>query len=61
MLNTNFNNAIFVSDELNNQNSVSVGLCAFDKFNESTYVKCFSVSPIYLKKSQAEQILDEKK
>lgn len=60
LLNTEFENCIFASDNENVQTSISVGLAAFSKFNSSDYIPEYSVSPIYLKKSQAEINLENK-
>ena len=42
------------------QTSISVGLAALSKYNNSNYSPTFSVSPIYLKKSEAEINLEKK-
>ena len=60
ILNNEFSNCIFASDIENNQTSISVGLAAFDKYNSSNYEPSYTLSPIYLKKSQAEINLDAK-
>ena len=61
LLNENFENSIFASDNQNNQTSINIGLAAFDKYNSSNYEPSYTLSPIYLKKSQAEINLDLKK
>ncbi len=57
LLNEHIHNCSFASNEENLQTSISVGLSAFDKFNLSSYAPCYSISPIYLKKCQAELAL----
>ena len=54
VLQNEFSNCKFASNSENAQTSTSVGLSAFDKFHENGYVDKFTLSPIYLKKSQAE-------
>ena len=60
LLDAKFNNCSFASDLENIQTSISVALAAYDKFNNSSYEPTFTLSPIYLKKSQAEINLDAK-
>ena len=48
----------FVEKELNEQTSVSVGRIAFDKYNNGIYGNSNSLTPLYLRKSQAERVLD---
>ena len=60
LLNEELSNIKFASDEQNLQTSISVGLAALDKYNNSNYSPTFSVSPIYLKKSEAEINLEKK-
>jgi len=57
ILQSNILNCSFASDIENNQTSISVGLSAYDKYNSDSYTKQYSISPIYLKKSQAERTL----
>lgn len=45
----------------NIETSINTGICAFNKFNDVSYVPEYSVSPIYLKKSQAEINLENGK
>ena len=61
LLKPEFPNSSFASDSENNQTSISVGLAAFDKYHSSNYQASYSISPIYLKKSQAEINLEAKK
>lgn len=50
----------FADTSLNLQNSNSVALAGLNKYNKGDYGYSASVSPIYLKKSQAERALEEK-
>lgn len=61
LLKNKISNCNFASDSSNIQTSISVGLSAFDKYNSNSYVPCYTVSPIYLKKSQAERTLSGEK
>lgn len=54
-------NPIFASEVQNNQTSISIGKSAYNKYNCENYVEEYSVSPIYLKKSQAEINLENAK
>lgn len=45
----------------NIETSINTGICAFNKFNDVSYVPEYSVSPVYLKKSQAEINLENGK
>lgn len=51
-------NSIFVEDELNKQTSVSIGISGFNKYNKGIYGDSNSLSPLYLRKSQAERALE---
>ena len=51
----------FVEKELNEQTSISVGKLAFEKYNNGIYGDSNSITPLYLKKSQAERVLDGEK
>ena len=51
----------FVEKELNNQTSISVGRLAFEKYNNGVFGDSNSLTPLYLKKSQAERALDGEK
>lgn len=53
--------SIFVIDALNNQSAISVGKCAFYKYFEGNYGDSNSIIPMYLKKSQAERVLEGEK
>lgn len=61
LLQNNINNCNFANEQENVQTSISVGLSAFNKYNAKSYKACYSISPIYLKKSQAERSLENKK
>ncbi len=61
LLEENLENISFASDEESKQTSISVGIAALAKYNNSNYSPAFSVSPIYLKKSEAEINLEKKK
>lgn len=54
----NFRNSLFVEDELNKQTSVSIGIAGFNKYNKGIYGDSNSLSPLYLRKSQAERALE---
>lgn len=55
-----FKNALFASDDKNLQNGISIGLAGLDKYLLDEYGNSSSISPIYLRKSQAERALEEK-
>ncbi|MBO5005752.1 MAG: tRNA (adenosine(37)-N6)-threonylcarbamoyltransferase complex dimerization subunit type 1 TsaB [Clostridia bacterium] len=57
----NFENAIFASNEQNIQSSISIALAAFDKFQKGFIQNSNTLSPLYLRKSQAERALDGEK
>ena len=57
----NISNYVFASEKQNIQTSISIGKSAYNKYNCEGYVKEYSVSPIYLKKSQAEINLENSK
>lgn len=61
LLESNFHHCNFANDIENIQTSISVGLAALDKYNSESYIPAYTLSPIYLKKSQAEINLDFKK
>lgn len=50
----------FAEDNYNLQNSNSVAKSALNKYNQGNFGYSSSISPIYLKKSQAERALEEK-
>ena len=54
-------NSTFASELQNIQTSISIGKCAYNKYNCNDYTKNYSISPIYLKKSQAEINLENSK
>lgn len=58
-LSNTFTNAIFASDEDNMQNGISVAQAGFNKYKEGDF-GISTISPIYLRKSQAERALEEK-
>ncbi len=53
------NNALFVPYYLNNQNAVSIAKSALDKAKNNEYDDYNSIHPLYLKKSQAERMLED--
>ena len=57
----NFSNSLFVENELNKQTSVSIGIAGFNKYNNGFYGDSNSLSPLYLRKSQAERALEGEK
>lgn len=54
-------NPIFSSELQNVQTSISIGKSAYNKFKNGIYGDSNSISPIYLKKSQAERNLNGEK
>ena len=56
----NFANAKFASDEENLQNGISIAQAGLQKYINGEYGDSSSISPIYLRKSQAERALEEK-
>ena len=61
LLSREFSSCKFASNEQNIQTSISIGKSAFDKYTSSDYKPAYSLSPIYLKKSQAEINLENSK
>lgn len=59
-LKSNFPNAKFAESNLNLQDSNSISKSALSKYSQNLYGNSSSISPIYLKKSQAERALEEK-
>ena len=55
-----FSSAIFASAENNVQKGASIALAGFSKYSQNNYGNSSTLSPIYLKKSQAERTLEEK-
>ena len=53
------NSLLFASSHQNNQNALSVARAAFDMANQNEYSDYNILSPLYLKKSQAERLLDK--
>ena len=53
-----FSDAKFASDDLNNLNSYSLGLAGLNHFNNGSISE--EVLPLYLKKPQAQRLLEEK-
>lgn len=60
LLSSFFKNCTFASDEHNIQNGVSLAKASLEKFKQGQFGDSSSISPIYLKKSQAERTLEEK-
>lgn len=52
--------AIFVPHHLNEQSAVSVARVAFDKYNKHEIGDAYNVQPLYLRKSQAERMMENK-
>lgn len=57
----NFEKAKFATGEQNVQSSISIALAAFDKFQEGFIQNSNTLSPLYLRKSQAERALEGEK
>lgn len=53
-----FFNSLFLEDELNKQTAISIGIAGFNKYNEGIYGDSNSLSPLYLRKSQAERAFE---
>lgn len=53
-----FSKTTFIEKELNNETAISIGKAAFDKYNKGIYGDSNSISPLYLRKSQAERSLE---
>lgn len=53
--------SIFVMDIFNGENSISIGKCGYYKFKKGLYGDSNSITPLYLRKSQAERALDGEK
>lgn len=61
LISTEISNCVFASTEQNLQTSISIGKSAYDKYIADNYQPVYSLSPIYLKKSQAEINLENSK
>jgi tRNA threonylcarbamoyladenosine biosynthesis protein TsaB len=61
LLTNEFTSCKFASEQQNIQTSISIGKSAFDKYNSNNYTPVYTLSPIYLKKSQAEINLENSK
>ncbi len=59
-LENSFKNSIFATENYDVQNIISIANIAFNKYNNGEYGNSSSLSPIYLKKSQAEREFEEK-
>lgn len=57
----NFNKVEFATENQNIQSSISIALAAFDKFKAGFTQNSNTLSPLYLRKSQAERALDGEK
>lgn len=53
-----FSKTTFIEKELNNETATSIGIAAFDKYNKGIYGDSNSITPLYLRKSQAERTLE---
>lgn len=60
LLKSSFSNSSFALEKDNFQNSISIAKAGIDKYNKGEYGDSSVISPIYLKKSQAERALEEK-
>lgn len=61
LLENSFANCSFANENRNIQTSISIGKAAFDKYNSDSFIPSYTLSPIYLKKSQAEINLENSK
>ena len=50
--------AIFVPQHLNEQSAISIARAALNKYNKGEIGDAFSIQPLYLRKSQAERLMD---
>ncbi len=57
----NFEKVKFATESQNIQSSISIALAAFDKFQKGFIQNSNTLSPLYLRKSQAERALDGEK
>lgn len=57
---TDYQNIVFSSVEQNNSNSVSIAISAYHKYLNKEAGDTHVLSPLYLRKSQAERALEEK-
>lgn len=55
-----YDNIIFVDESKNNANSVSIAISAYNKYKNGESGDTHVLSPLYLRKSQAERALEEK-
>ena len=53
-----FPNSIFIEGDENNSSAIGIGKAAFANYSNNVLP---SLSPLYLRKSQAERMLEEKK
>ena len=53
-----FSKTTFIEKELNDETAISIGKAAFDKYNKGIYGDSNSITPLYLRKSQAERALE---
>ena len=60
LLKSSFSNSSFALEKDNFQNSISIAKAGIAKYNKGEYGDSSAISPIYLKKSQAERALEEK-
>ncbi len=60
LLESTFSNTTFANEKDNYQNSISIAKSGMLKYHNGEYGDSSTISPIYLKKSQAERALEEK-
>lgn len=60
LLESTFSNTAFANEKDNYQNSISIAKSGILKYHNGEYGDSSTISPIYLKKSQAERALEEK-
>ena len=53
-----FPNSIFATGDANNSSAIGIGKAAYKNYTNNIFP---SLSPLYLRKSQAERMLEEKK
>ena len=61
LLSSKFSKSTFVEDKLNIQSAISQGLAAYNHYKNGEYGYSNDLTPMYLRKSQAERALDGEK
>lgn len=61
LISSKFSKSTFVEDKLNIQSAISQGIAAFHHYKKGEYGYSNDLTPMYLRKSQAERALDGEK